>query len=130
MKVLELRGYKSLRVLNAYSSLMLGIKMLPEHMKEPFEEFYDRLERLDDVEKMKTIRKAILFVELQEEELQAILSFASDKNGVPYGPENLKNLNPSELTEIIAAVCFEMSKFKIDLVTEAEKKNLETSPST
>lgn len=123
MKVLELKGYKSLKALNAFHSLMLGLKMLPSYMGESYEEFFERVADMAPGDQEKLIREAALFVELAEDEVQALVGFCADKNGVPYSPENLKNLGPDQIHEIIVAVCSEIAKIKINLVTEAEKKN-------
>lgn len=126
--VLPLVGFKSLRALNAFHALMLGLKMLPSYMSETYEAFFARIEDMSDDDKIKMIREAALFVELQKEEMEALLTFCTDKNGVPFQAANLKNLAPDEMIEVIVAVCFEISKIKIDFVSKEEKKNLKTSP--
>ncbi len=126
-KVSEIKGIRSLRAFNVYNSLLLGIKMLPQYLKESYEEFYSRLKDMEEGDQAKIIREAAFFIELQPEELEAIAVFCRDGNGVPISKENLKNFNPGELIEMIEAVCMEISKFKIDLVSEAEKKNSVTS---
>lgn len=123
MKVLELKGYKSLRALNAFNALMLGLKMLPAYMAEEYETFLNRVNLMPPEDQRKMIREAALFVELQKEEVEAIICFCADKNGVPYTSENLKSLGPDQLIEIIVAVCFEIAQIKIDFVSESEKKN-------
>lgn len=123
MRTVELRGFKSLRALNAFHTLMLGLKMLPSYMGETYEEFYARVADMPSEDQEKMIREAALFVELQKEEVEALVCFCLDPNGVPYSPENLKNLGPKDLHEIIVAVCVEISKIKIDLVGERQKKN-------
>jgi hypothetical protein len=127
MKVLELRGFKSLRALNAFHTLMLGLKMLPSYMGESYEDFYARIAEMDEAGQEKMIREAALFVELQKEEVEALVCFCADANGVPYGPANLASLGPKELHEIIVAVCKVIGKIKIDLVSDAEKKNCAAS---
>lgn len=126
-KVAELRGYKSLRALNAFSALTLGLKMLPAYMAETYEDFLNRLSAMPEADQLKMLREAALFVELQKEEVEALVGFCSDKNGVPYEAANLKNLGPDELIEVIVAVCGEIAKMKIDFVTPNEKKKSETS---
>lgn len=123
MQVMELKGYKALRAFNAFHSLMLGMKMLPMYAMETYEAFFARVEQMSESEQDSLIRQAILFVELSKDEVESIISFVQDKNGVAYGPANLKNLNPSEIHEIIAAVCMEMLKIKVTLVSSEEKKN-------
>jgi len=127
MKVLPLKGYKSLGALRAFNVLMLGLKMLPTYMGEDYKEFLDRISQLPDDDQMKMIKEAALFVELGKDEIEAILSFCADKNGAPYEAANLKNLGPKEITEMVVAVCFEISKMKINFITENEKKKSETS---
>lgn len=123
MKVLELRGFKSLRALNVFHTLMLGLKMLPAYMGESYEDFLDRVSKMDEADQEKLIREAALFVELQKDEVEALVCFVADGNGVPYTAANVKNLGPKELHEIVVAVCREIAKIKVDLVGEAEKKN-------
>ncbi len=130
MKLLELKGYRSLRALNAFHTLMLGLKMLPAYMGEQYEEFYSRIEEMDAASQEKMIREAVLFVELEREEVEALASFAADPNGVPYSSANLKSLGTKDLFEVIVAVCVEISKIKIDFVTEAQKKKFRGSQST
>lgn len=122
-KVLPLVGYKSLRALNAYSALLLGMKMLPAYMELGYEQFLRMVEAMEPDDQRKIFVEAARFVELQPEEIKAMICFCTDKNGVPYSDENLKNLKPDELVEVIVSVCMEMVKIKIDFVSETEKKN-------
>ncbi len=123
MKVLELKGYKSLKALNVFHSLMLGMKMLPAYLGESYEAFFERVQAMAPADQEKIIREAALFVSLEKDELEALLGFVADPNGVPYSPENLKNLGPGELHEIIVAVCLAISKIEVNFVTAEEKKN-------
>lgn len=129
-KVLPIQGYKSLRVLNGFNALLLGLKMLPAYASLPYEEFYMAFEELEDAGKESLIREAVMFVKLEEEEVEAMISFCSDPNGVPYSKANVRNLKPDELHACIVSVCLELSRFKIDIVSESEKKNYRTSQST
>lgn len=123
IKVLELKGIKSVRALNAFNALVLGIKMLPAYMGESYEDFLARVHEMPPVDQKKIIKEAALFVELQKEEIEALVCFAADKNGVPYTAENIKNLGPDQLIEIIVEVCAAIANFKIDFVSDREKKN-------
>lgn len=123
IKVLELKGYKSLRALNAYNTLVLGLKMLPAYMAESYEDFLHRIQKMPEADQIKMLKEAAMFVELGEEEVRALVCFCADPNGVPYTAENLKNLSPKQIHEIIVAVCLEISKIKIDFVSDTEKKN-------
>lgn len=128
--VAELKGYKSLRALNAYSALLLGLKMLPAYAVEQYESFLARVQSLPAIDQIKIFREAAHFVELAEEEVKAMICFCRDKNGVPFTAENMKNLGPQELVEVIVSVCHEISKIKIDIISEDEKKKLLHSQST
>lgn len=128
MKVLELKGYKSLRALNAFNALMLGLKMLPAYHHFTYEDFFFTIQNMTEHEQQNMIREAANFVELQKDEVESLISFCADANGVPYCAENLPNLVPKEILEIIVAVCVKISQIKIDLVTKEEKKNLKILP--
>ncbi len=123
MNILPLKGYKSLRALNGFHALLLGLKMLPAYILEPYETFYASFSEKTDEQKEKLLKEAVMFVQLGQDEVEALISFATDKNGIPYSAVNLKNLSAAEMFEIIVAVCMEIGKIKIDLVSESEKKN-------
>lgn len=123
INVLPLTGYKSLKALNAFNALLLGLKMLPVYLKEDYVTFFESFNGKTDQEKETMLREAAAFVQLQEDEVEAIISFCTDPNGVAYTKVNMKNLNPKQLHECIVAVCMEIGRIKIDLVTEDEKKN-------
>jgi len=123
MTVLELKGFKSLRAMNAFHTLMLGLKMLPSYLHETYEEFFKRIEKMSKEDQKKMITEATLFVELQKEEVESLLCFCADKNGVPYSSENLRSLTPDQIMDIIVAVCCKIAEIKIDFVSDDEKKN-------
>lgn len=122
MNLLELKGFKSIRALNAFHTLLLGLKMLPIYLNETYEEFYTNFEKLTPETQETMIREAALLVTLEPEEVEALVCFCTDSNGIPYDKTNMGNLNPTEMIEMIVAVCVEISKIKINLVTEEEKK--------
>ncbi len=130
MKVLELKGYKSLKALNVFHSLMLGLKMLPAYIGESYEEFFARVQEMPAEDQEKLIREAALFVTLDPDEVAALICFIPDANGVPYTSENIKGLSVDQIFECVVAVALEVSKIKINFVSESEKKNLKISPST
>jgi hypothetical protein len=130
MKVLELKGPKSLCALNVFSTLMLGLKMLPAYMTESYEDFLSRIELMPPADQEKMIREALQFVNLKPEEIEGICCFATDVNGVPYSSVNLKNASMQDIFEIIVTVCMEVAKIPINFVTDSEKKKSKTSQST
>lgn len=123
MKLRELKGHKSMRALNAFHSLMLGLKFLPAYAQESYEAFFDRVGDMPIEDQVTLIREAVMFVALDEDELYAVLSFVEDPNGACYTQANVKNLKPGEMVEAIVAVMTEIAKMKIDLISSAEKKN-------
>lgn len=118
-----IKGMEGYQAFCAFHKMMLGLKMLPEYITESYEDFFARIDSLEPEQKLKFIQKAAIFVNLDEDELSALVCLAKDSNGVPYGPANLKSLTPDEFISIIVAVCFEISKIKIDFLTDSEKKN-------
>ena len=123
-RCLPLKDVKSLRALNAYCALMIGIKMLPSYGHLSLEEFFDIVEAMAPEDQIKCLTTGAKIVELSPDEVKALVCFCTDKNGVPYTAENIKNLGPSELVEVIVTVCFEVLKnINIDLITKEEKKN-------
>lgn len=129
MQVLPLVGTKAYSALIAVQKLLMGLKMLPEYEKQPYVEFFESFREMSDADKENHIRMAAAFVELTVEELQAIICFGTDANGIAYTSANLKNLKPEEIFDVIVAVALEVSRIKITLVSQNEKKKLSTSVS-
>lgn len=123
IRVGEIKGLKSLRALNAFSVLAIGLKMTPDYSQETFVDFFNTLQKMDEKKQIEKFTEAAMIVQLDPDEVTAMISFCSDRNGVPYGSENIKNLGPNELIQTLVAVCMEIVKIKIDSVTEDEKKN-------
>lgn len=130
VKVLPLVGYKSLKALNGFHALLLGLKMLPAYIHMDYEAFHASFIELTEEQKETRLREAVAFVELKEDEVEAILSFTKDKNGIARTGINTKKIPLEEVFEAIVAVCMEIGRIKIDIVTETEKKNSLTSAST
>lgn len=122
MKTRPLVGFKSLQALNVFSTLMMGLKMLPAYRGETYEAFLERIQAMPEDDQRNMIRQAAVFVDLKQEEVEALASFAEDANGIQYGPANLKSMGPVEIVDLIVAVCMDIAKIKVNLVTEDEKK--------
>jgi hypothetical protein len=122
MKVLPLKGYKSLRALNVFHTLLLGMKMLPINVFKSYEEYFKEFDLMTEEQKETLIREAVLFVELTPDEIEAILSFCCDSNNIPFERSNIASLTADKIHEMIVSVCLEISKIKIDMVSENEKK--------
>lgn len=122
INTLPLVGVKAYSALIAVQKLLMGLKMLPEYDAIAYPDFFESFRDMEDSEKEYHLRMASAFVELEVEELQAIISFATDSNGIAYTSANLRNLKPDELLDIIVAVALEISQIKITLVSKTEKK--------
>lgn len=121
-KILPFKGYQSLKALNAFNALLLGLKMLPAYLQYDYPTFFDSFKQKSPEETETLIREAVAFVHLEQTEIDALMSFAADSNGIPFGKSNINNLAPEEIFEIIVQVCIEFSKIDINLVSEEEKK--------
>lgn len=121
--VSKIEGPKGLRALNVYTTALMGLKMIPEYMGEAWESFLERFGALSTEEKVRALTQAVSIIEFKQDELEAIICFCKDKNGVPFDSTNIKNLDPRDMVKVIVSVALEVSKFKIDLVTAEEKKN-------
>lgn len=130
-KCLPLKDVKSLRALNAYCALMIGMKMLPAYGHYTLEEFFSLVEAMSPEDQVTLLVNGAKIVELDPSEVKALVCFCTDKNGIPYTAENMKNLGPSELVEVIVTVCMEVLRnIHIDLITPEEKKNSNPSQLT
>lgn len=129
VKLLPLKGLESLSAFRGYAALLLGLKHLPAYMGESYEDFYDRADAMPEADQEKILREAAFFVELQKEELEAMLGFCLDANGVPYSLVNMKNLGPDQIIDCVVSVALVCAKLKTPLVTSAQKKNLSDSAS-
>lgn len=128
--LLPLVGLRSLVALRGVQTLLFGLKCLPAYVAVQYEEFYAAFLDMDEARKETLLREAVAFVPLSDEETAALLSFAADANGIPFGPANTKQLPPDQLFEIIVAVAMSISRIKVDLVSEEEKKKSRTLAST
>lgn len=132
IKVLPLVGIKTLPAMTCFYRLLAGLKMIPIHdkMGASFEEFLEWISELPESEKRKMIKLALLFVDMPQDDWPSILCLAADKNGIPYGPENIKNLDIQNMVEIALEVFLRIGDIKIYMVSENEKKNLSPIQST
>lgn len=129
MKVSTIAGPEGMKALTAFNALLFAYKGLPAYVHVPYVEFFESFKHKTDSEKETILREALSFYSLEHDEIRAIVSFGHDKNGIAYGETNVKNLSVEELFEIIIAVCMEIGKIHIDIVSEEEKKKLKISPS-
>lgn len=133
MMVQPLKGLASLDAMKGLSALLLGYFMLALPEKKDcnsFEEFFESFRDKTESEKEKIIRTALLFVKIERLEVEAMAGFVKDRNGAAYSAPSLKNMPLNEIIEIVVAVCMEMGKIKITLISEDEKKKSDPSQLT
>lgn len=111
-----------MHALNAYNSLLLGLWMLPANMTKDRLGFLVEMQALPPEQQETWLRESIAFVKLSAEEIGSLITFATDPNGVPYQASNRDNLDLMEIFEICLAVCVEISKIKVQLISEEEQK--------
>lgn len=128
-QVLPLVGPAAQNVLSTYTKLLLGISLLPQYAAKPYEQFFEELDDWDDEQVEFLIRLAVRTVALDAEELMSLFRFATDENGVSFSRVNISNLSLEEIYEVLTAVCLEVSKIKVTMVTKEEKKKSVTSQS-
>lgn len=121
--VSELKGIKSVKVLNVLCTLLYGYYLLPTNSSKKYEEFVESFEMAEINEKKEILYKAMLCVDMPQDDVLALMSFCKDANGVQYSDVNSKNLNPKEIIDICIDVLLEVSKIKLFSLTEEQKKN-------
>ena len=123
IKLLPLKGPDSYWALQSYIKLLFGLKMLPMYMGQTLEEFFDHIEAMPVEDRKKIVREAVLMVTLDQGELNSLMKFAADKNGVRFSNENTAALSPSEFMEIIQAVAQAIAALEPNFLSVREKKN-------
>ena len=123
IKVLPLKGSETYWALQSYIKLLFGLKMLPMYLGKTLEQFFHDIEQLPVDDRKKIVREAALMVTLERDEVNALLKFAADKNGVPFTRENTGDLGPGEFMEIIIAVAQEIAALEPNFLSASEKKN-------
>lgn len=123
IKVLPLKGIDTYWALQSYIKLLFGLKMLPMYMGKTLEEFFDGIEKMPVEDRQKIVRQAVLMVTLDRDELNSLIKFAADKNGVRFSHENTAHLQPSEIMEIVHAVTQAIAALEPSFLSPSEKKN-------
>lgn len=128
INVKELSGLSSYSAFQVFYKVLLGLKMYVAYAHYKPDEFFDHIGNLSIEDQEKIVREALMLVPIEKDEILILASFCTDKNGVPFGIQNMGSLNPKQVLEILVKSCMELVKIKIDFVNEDEKKNSETSP--
>lgn len=123
IKALELKGLKSVRALNSYSILLMGLKMIPEYAHLTYEEFLSIINAMEPEDQRKIFKTAVKLVNMEPDDVKALCVFCADSNGVPYTSENMHKLALKDILEIMVEVCMAIASIKIDMISEDQKKN-------
>ena len=126
--VLSLTGISGVRAFNVFHHVVLGMKMLPVNLEKGYDGFLAELSGKSDDERKKFFISGLNFVTLDEEDIEAVLRFCTDTNGVPLCRANTKTMAAQDIISNMSDVFVEISKINVNLVTGDEKKNLITSP--
>ncbi|MDR3112935.1 MAG: hypothetical protein LBU09_00985 [Endomicrobium sp.] len=113
MQIKELKGLKSVKALNVYCKLVIGLSLTHLNKEKSIDDFRKAFEEYE-IEKRKTLLKfACLLVQLEKDEVSALTSFAVDENNVAYEEPALAYLKPSEIVGIMSEVALKISEIKI-----------------
>jgi hypothetical protein len=112
-KVNELKGIKSLHVLNAVSKLLLGLLMVPALATEEWGDFYKKILDMSEDKQRELLEKAVRFVELEESEVLAMAYFCEDGNGISYDKSSIDDLSPVEIKELCIEVALQVLKIEV-----------------
>lgn len=129
-KVTDLIGLKGWNAYSVFQRLMIGVKMLPFYDQMSYEEFYNYLDELPPQEQLKYIKQALLLVKMEGSEVLTLIECCSDPNGIAYGEAHLKSMPLDKMFDLMVEACVELSKIKINFISEDEKKKLRRFPST
>jgi hypothetical protein len=111
----EFKGIQGARAYHAALTFIRSIYYLPMICPErDYFKAHDWFDGLEEEEKRKVLKVAIEDgAMLNDDEIHSLLYFAKDKNGVRFGKETIKNLEPFEINEILLEVACEIFKKKL-----------------
>lgn len=111
----EIKGIKGLYAFKALQTLLLSFYLLPEFKteKESYDDFLRRFSDMPEEEKRSVLNKSLYFAGIDTKEIEALICFAKDTNGIPYGKHNINNLSIEQMFEIIVDVCLAVARIKV-----------------
>ena len=121
---MELKGINSYYALTTFHCVVLRITQLPSFDGYSEEQILESFNQLTQEQITALLRKSIDLIPLSEKEILSLIVFQKDRNGVPLGLHSLKNFNPYEIRELCLNTLIEISKIKINFVTDDEIKRL------
>lgn len=111
----EFRGIAGAKAYHSALALIRSLWYIPKDVEHnTFKEMSDWFDMLDDENKRKYLKLAVEDgAMLEEKEIESLFKFAKDENGVPFGKENIENLTPFEIHDLILEVACEILKAKV-----------------
>ncbi|MBE6457568.1 MAG: hypothetical protein E7011_02050 [Alphaproteobacteria bacterium] len=112
MKIIELRGLKSVRVYQLYQQVLIAYAILPTTHAASIKDFLTEFETKSPEEKRRILRRAAMFYDFQGDDVLTILDFATVKHtGVEYS-QQIHAMTPDEIIKAIAEVLLKCSDIK------------------
>lgn len=127
MKPILLEGPNSLVALRVFTSLLLGLNMLPAYSEMSFEQFLNCIYDMSPTDQEKIFREALMHVPLDPQDILSLGEFILDANGVPYAVPQMKKMALDQMFELVVVSCKNVASMRIKMLTESEKKNLKIS---
>jgi len=111
----EFKGIKGAKAYHSALSLVRSLWYIPKDVDhKTFKEMSDWFDSLNDEERRKYLKLAVEDgAKLEDKEIAEMLAFASDSNGIPICKENINNLSPFEIHDLILDVACNIFKSKV-----------------
>lgn len=111
----EFKGIAGAKAYHSALALIRSLWYIPKDIDhDSFVEMSNWFDKLDDENKRKYLKLAVEDgAMLQPEEIESLLKFAKDENGVPICKENIENLTGFEIHDLILNVSCEILKSKV-----------------
>ena len=116
----EFKGIEGVRAYHVALSIIRSLYYLPKEIDgqiifhDTFEKMSNWFDELDEENKRKFLKIGVENgAVLEQEEIYSMLKFAKDENGVQFGKENINNLSPFAINDLILEVAFELAKQKV-----------------
>ena len=122
-KLLPLTGISGVRAFNVFHSVILGLKMVPIELEKGYHAFLDEMNSKTEDEKREYFRTGLNFVPLEESDIEAVIRFCEDANGIPLTKNSVRGMSSVDIINLMVEVFLEIAKLNVNLVTKDEKKN-------
>lgn len=121
MKILELRGLKSVRVYQIYQQVLIALAIAPTSGAKSIEQFLCDFEVADIDAKRQMLTTACGLFNFEHDDIRAILDFALDENTGIELSQTVQGLSPDVIINAIVSVLIKCSDIKIFFWTGIKK---------